>query len=83
MVALNDLINCEINLDLNWCKKCAIVATSINNQNATFSKSDKKLYAVTSSAQDYSKLLEQLKSGFKRLMNWNNKKNQQKDKTHI
>ena len=31
------LINYEINFDLNWSKKCIIVATNIANQGATFS----------------------------------------------
>ena len=67
------LINCEINLDLNWSKKCVIVATDIANQGATFSIIDAKLYVpvVTLSTQDNAKLLEQLKSDFKRTVNWN------------
>ena len=65
------LINCEINLDLNWSKKCVIVATDIANEGATFSITDTKLYVpvVTLSTQDNAKLLEQLKSGFKRTIN--------------
>ena len=67
------LINCEINLDLNWSKTCAIVITNVADQGATFSITDTKLYvpAVTSSTQDNTKLLEKLKSGFKRTINWN------------
>ena len=67
------LINCEINLDLNWPKTCAIVITNVADQGATFSITDTKLYvpAVTSSTQDNAKLLEKLKSGFKRTINWN------------
>ena len=66
------LINCEINLDLNW-SKLAIVATTVANQGATFSITDTKVYVlvVTLSTQDNAKLLEQLKSGFKRTINWN------------
>ena len=30
------LINCEINLDLNWYKKCVIVATNAAAQDTTF-----------------------------------------------
>ena len=26
------LINCEINIDLNWSKKCVIVFTAVTNQ---------------------------------------------------
>ena len=42
-------------------------------QNATFAITDTKLYipVVTLSQQDNAKLLEQLQSGFKRVINWN------------
>ena len=67
------LSNCHINLDLNGSEKCVIVATVLANQGAIFSITDKKLYVpiVTLSTQDNVKLLEQLKSGFKRTVNWN------------
>ena len=67
------LINCEINVDLNWSEKCIMVATNIASQGATFAIIDTKLYVpvVTLSTQDNAKLLEQLKSGFKRTINWN------------
>ena len=50
-----------------------MVATTIANQGATFSITDTKLNVpvVTLSTKDNSKLLEQLKSGFKRTINWN------------
>ena len=31
------LINCEINLDLNWSKNCIIAVTDVASQNITFS----------------------------------------------
>ena len=67
------LINCEINLDLNCSKNFFIVATNIAAQATTFSITDRKLYVqvITLSTQDNVKLLEQLKSGFKRRINWN------------
>ena len=67
------LINWEINLDLNWSKNCVIVAAAITHQGATFSITDTKLYVpvVTLLTQDNAKLLEQLKSGFKRTVKWN------------
>ena len=67
------LINCEINLDLNWSENCVIVATNAAAQATTFSITDTKLYVpvVTLSIQDNAKLLEQLKFGFKRIINWN------------
>ena len=47
--------------------------TNIDNQSASFSINDTKLYVpvVTLSTQDNAKLLEQLKSVFKRTVNWN------------
>ena len=67
------LINCEITLDLNWSENCVILATNIAYQDTTFSVTDAKLYVpiVNLSTQYNTKLLEQLKSGFKRTINWN------------
>ena len=67
------LINCEITLLLTWSTSCVIVSTDVVNQNATFAIIDTKLYVsvVTLSQQDNAKLLEQLQSGFKRVINWN------------
>ena len=67
------LINCEVNLMLTWSDNCVIVSTDTANQIATFAITDTKLYVpvVTLSTQDNAKLLEQLKSGFKRVINWN------------
>ena len=67
------LINCEINLLLTWYASCVIVSTDVANQNATFAITDTKLYVpvVTLSQQDNAKLLEQLQSGFRRVINWN------------
>ena len=64
------LINCEVNLILTWSSTCVVT----NSTGAgTFEISDTKLYvpAVTLSTQDNSKLLQQLKPGFKRLISWN------------
>ena len=67
------LINCEVNLILTWSTNYVIVSTNVANQNAAFAITDTKLYVpvVTLSTQDNSKLLQQLKSGFKRVINWN------------
>ena len=67
------LINCEINFILICSKTCVIVSTKVANQNATFEITGIKLYVlvVTLSTQDNSKLLQQLKLGFKRVINWN------------
>ena len=67
------LISCEVNLILTWTPTCVIVSTNIPNQNATFAITDTKLYVpvVTLSTQENTKFLQQLKSGFKRVINWN------------
>ena len=67
------LINCEVNLILTWSSSCVLIATAIQNQNATFAITDTKLYVpvVTLSTQENTKFLQQLKSGFKRVINWN------------
>ena len=67
------LINCEVNLILTWSSTCVLVATNIDGQNATFAITDTKLYVpvVTLSTQENTKFFQQLKSGFKRVINWN------------
>ena len=67
------LINSEVNLILTWTASFVIVSTKVANQNATFAITDTKLYVpvVTLLTQDNAKLLQQLKSGFKRVINWN------------
>ena len=67
------LINCEVNLILTWSSTCVLIASDIPNQNATFAITDTKLYVpvVTLSTQENTKFLQQLKSGFKRVINWN------------
>ena len=67
------LINCEVNLILTWSSNCVLIATANPNQNATFAITDTKLYlpVVTLSTQENTKFLQQLKSGFKRVINWN------------
>ena len=58
---------------LTWSASCVNVSTDVANQNATFAITDTKLHApvVTLSQKDNEKLLEQLQSGFKRVINWN------------
>ena len=53
------LINCDVSLTLNWFEK--------------FKITDCKLYVpvVTLSAENDNKLLEQLKTGFKKTIKWN------------
>ena len=67
------LINCEVNLILIWSANCVIVYTNVANQCAKLEITETKLYVsvVTLSTQNNAKLLPQLKSGFKRTINWN------------
>ena len=67
------LINCEVNLILTWYKNFVLIATNNANQIATFAITDTKLYVpvVTLSTQENTKFLQQLKSDFKRVINWN------------
>ena len=64
------LINCEVNLILTCSLTCVISSAT---RETKFKITETKLYApiVTSSIQDNAKLLQQLKSGFKRTINWN------------
>ena len=64
------LINCEVNLILTWSWTCVIINSSGEGR---FTITDTKLYVpvVTLSAQDNVKLLQQLKSGYKRTINCN------------
>ena len=75
------LINCEITL-ISWYKECVLVgrahrgppAAAINfPTDATFEITDCKFYVpvVTISVENDNKLLEQLKSGFRRSIKWN------------
>ena len=58
------LINCEVKLILTWSAGCIITYTDVTETN---------LYipVVTLSTQDNTKLLTQLKLGFKRTISWN------------
>ena len=63
-------INCEVELMLTWSPTWVI---SSANGETKFKITETKLYVpvVTLSTQDNAKLLQQLKSGFKRTINWN------------
>ena len=79
------LINCEITLTLFWYKECVLVGRAYRGPpaaaanlitsptDAKFEITDCKLYVpvVTLSAENNNKLLEQLKSGFRRSIKWN------------
>ena len=65
-------INCETNLILAWSERCILSDTNANEE-TKLAITDTKLYVSIEmlSTQDNGKLLEQLKSGFKRTINWN------------
>ena len=64
------LINCEVALILTWSKDCVITNSEGEGK---FKITETTLYVpvVTLSTQDNAKLLQQLKTGFKRKINWN------------
>ena len=86
------LINCEVELILTWFKNTVLINKSRdpnyganpivleidNPEDATFQITDTKLYVpvVTLSKENDIKLLEQLKSGFKRTIKWNKYRSQ-------
>ena len=77
------LINCEVSLILYWSRECVITSTErrliantrrdTSPRNATFQITDTKLYVpvVTLSTKNDKRLLEQLRTGFKRTIKWN------------
>ena len=64
------LINCEVNFILTWSSTCVITNSTGARK---FAMTDTKLFVpvVTLSTRDNAKLLQQLKSGFKRTISWN------------
>ena len=81
------LINCEVELILTWSKNCVLADMTVNGDadpaivapsGATFKIKETKLYVsvVTLSKENDIKLLEQLKSGFKRTIKWNKYRSQ-------
>ena len=64
------LINCKVELILTWSNTCVITNSTGEEK---FAITEIKLYVpvVTLSTEDNAKLLQQLKSNFKRKINWN------------
>ena len=89
------LINCEVSLALSWSETCVItsmekrilVAGQPNRgdspESAAFKIKDCKSYVpvVTVSAEHENKLLEQLKTGFKRTITWNKYRSEMSNQT--
>ena len=88
--ALNiPLINCEVELILTWSKNCVLADMTVRAAQGgnpaivaptglEFKITDTKLYVpvVTLSKENDTKLLEQLKTGFKRTIKWNKYRSQ-------
>ena len=68
----NCVITCKAKIDADPDAGTAVAAVN-NTKNATFEIKDTKLYVpvVSLSTEDDNKLLEQLKTGFKRTIKWN------------
>ena len=69
------LINCEVEIILNWTKNCILADMTVANSPPTgleFQIKDTKLYVpvVTLSKENDIKLLEKLKTGFKKTIKW-------------
>ena len=64
------LVNCEVNLILTWSKDC-VITNSIGAGKFKITETKLSVPIVTLSTQDNAKLIQQLKSGFKRKINWN------------
>ena len=66
------LINCKVELSLNWIEKC-VFSTAANANKATFKITDAKLYVpiFTLSAEDNAKLSKLLTEGFQTPVYWN------------
>ena len=87
------LINCKVSLILTWSRECVITSMErrvITNTrrdtsptNATFEIKDIKLYVpvVTLSTENDKKLLEQLRTGFKRTIKWNKYRSEMTNQT--
>ena len=72
-------MNCEVNITLTWSVKSVIT----NSTGAVTFKITKLYFSLmTLSTQDNIKLLQQLKSRFKRTMNWNKYQSKVSAQTH-
>ena len=87
------LINCEVSLILYWSRECVITSTErrliantrrdTSPRNATFQITDTKLYVpvITLSTKNDKRLLEQLRTGFKRTIKWNKYRSEMTNQT--
>ena len=64
--------NCKINLILTCTANCVTSSNTAPAQATTFAKTDTKFHVpVVTLSIDNAKILQHLKSGFKRTINWN------------
>ena len=79
---LENSVDCETNLILTWPENCVFTNSEVVG---TFRITDTKLYipVVTLSTQDNTKLLKQIKSGFKRTIKININENHQQLKISV
>ena len=73
------LMSCEIELLLTWSKDC-VITNSEGEEKLAITEPKRYVPVVTLSTQDSATLLQQLKSGFKRIINWS--KNESDMKTY-
>ena len=78
MIPLKYLINCEISLQLKWCKDCFLVAGNAAKEVPEI-KITLSLSVVTLSTQDNMKLFKQLEYDFKRAINWSKYQSKEKN----
>ena len=64
------LIYCEVNLDLTWSRYC-VITNSTGAGKLPITETKYYVPVVSLSTQDNAKLLQKLKSGLKRTINWN------------
>ena len=64
------LINCEGSLILTWSSTC-VISSAAGETKFKITGTKLSIPLVVSSTQDNAKLLQQLKSGFRRTINWN------------
>ena len=65
------LINCEVSLVLTWSPTC-VITNSTGQGKFKITYTNLYVPVITLSPEDNEKLLQQLRSGFKRVINWNN-----------
>ena len=64
------LINCGVSLTLTWSSNC-VITNSTGEGKCKITDTNLYVPVVTLSTKDSEKLLQQLRSGFKRVINWN------------